>query len=59
MGKVDCVMEACRESYEQGKKDSSIEIATNCLKNSNLSLEVISVCTGLPLEKVMELKSNL
>ena len=55
MGKVDCVMEA----IENGKKDNSIEIAVNFLKNSNDSLEMISECTGLPLEKVKELKSNL
>jgi hypothetical protein len=55
MGKVDCV----REAIENAKRDNSIEIATNCLKISNLSLEEISECTGLPLEKVMELKSNL
>ena len=55
MGKVDCVMEA----IENGKKDNSIEIAVNFLKNSNDSLEMISECTGLPLEKVRELESNL
>ena len=51
MGKVDCVMEAI--------ENKSIEIAINFLKNSKNSLEEISDCTGLPLEKVKELKSNL
>jgi predicted HTH domain antitoxin len=51
MGKVDCVMEA----IENGK----IEIAVNFLKNSSASLEEISENTGLSLEKVRELKSNL
>ena len=51
MGKVDCV----REAIENDK----IEIVTNCLKISNLSLEEIAECTGLPLEKVRELESNL
>ena len=51
MGKVDCVMEA----IENGK----IEVAVNFLKNSNVSLEEISENTGLPLEKVKELKSSL
>ena len=59
MGKVDCVMEACNESYENGVNDRNIEIAINLLKNSNLSFEEISENTGLPLEKVKELKSNL
>ena len=59
MGKVDCVMEACNESYDNGMNDKSIEIAINFLRNSNDSLEKISKITGLPLEKVMELKSNL
>lgn len=55
MGKVDCV----REAIENGINDKSIEIATNFLKNTNASLEDISINTGLPLEKVKELKSNL
>ena len=55
MGKVDCVMEA----IENGKQDTRIDIAVNFLKNSNDSIEKISEITGLPLEKVKELKSNL
>ena len=57
MGKVDCVMEACNESYEKGFKQGSIEIAKNLLANSDLSLAEIAENTGLPLKKVEELKS--
>lgn len=55
MGKVDCVMEA----IENAKRDNSIEIANTLLRNFNNSLEEISEITGLPLEKVKELESNL
>ena len=55
MGKVDCVMEA----IEKGVYERSIEIATNLLKNTDFSLEDIAKNTGLPLEKVEELKRNV
>ncbi|WP_298501407.1 hypothetical protein [uncultured Methanobrevibacter sp.] len=54
MGKVDCVMEACRESYDkgvsqgisQGISQSCEEIAINLLKDGD-SFEKIARCTGL------------
>ena len=66
MGKVDCVQEACRESYEAGRskglsdgaRDASINFARNLLVNTGLSDEEISKNTGLPLEKIRELRAG-
>ena len=55
MGKVDCVMEA----IENGKRDTSIDIAISLLEIGKLSLEEISKTTGVSLEKIKELKSSL
>ena len=59
MGKVDCVMGACNESFEKGAEYSSIKIAENLLVNSNLSLAEIAENTDLPLKKVEELESDI
>ncbi|WP_458404400.1 hypothetical protein [Methanobrevibacter sp.] len=71
MGKVDCVTEACNESYdrgikqgieqgiEQGKDDAKVDIACNMICGDVCSLEEISNITGLSLSKIKELKRNL
>ncbi len=67
MGKVDCVMEACRESYDKGVSDgfsdgfsqSSEDIACRLLNMGKLSVLEISNITNLSLEKINELKRNL
>ena len=56
MAKVDCVQEACRESYEKGVRDASINFARNLLVNTGLSDEEISVIVDLPLEEIAELR---
>ncbi|MBR6080265.1 MAG: Rpn family recombination-promoting nuclease/putative transposase [Treponema sp.] len=43
-------------AFEEGKLDAKLEAAENFLKE-NISPEIIARCTGLPLEKVMELAS--
>ena len=66
MGKVDCVQEACRESYDagvsqgisQGASKNAEAVARSMLRH-DLSLEVISDCTGLSFEEIEELKMNL
>ena len=63
MGKVDCVMEACRESYDdgvsQGISDGKDEIISNLLVNTDLSVEEISEGSGVPLERVIEIQKNI
>ena len=71
MGKVDCVMEACQKSYEEGRAAGllearlegkywvSIDIAKKMLVKGAYSLEEISDVTGLPLDVVSELKKNI
>lgn len=50
--------EMIQDSYNEGANEKAIETAQNFLDN-NISVELISKCTGLPLEKVMELKKKL
>ena len=40
---------------EEGREETRIETAKNFLKNG-ISPELIAKCTGLPLEKVLELR---
>ena len=47
-----------RVCYEDGVYDKAIEDAENLLKE-NISPEIIARCTGLPLEKVMELAEKI
>jgi hypothetical protein len=47
-----------QEGIEQGTEQKAIETAIESLKN-NLSVELISKITGLPLEKIQELEKEL
>lgn len=67
MGKVDCVMEACQKSYDegvnkgisQGVEQNSLDVAKKMLSMGDYSLEEISDITGLSLDDVIGLKSNM
>ena len=63
MGKVDCVMEACRESYDKGVSDgvsqNSEDIARRLLNMGKLSLLEISKTTGLSLDEIKKLGNIL
>ena len=63
MGKVDCVAEACKKSFEEGHSEGYSEgedmIVRNVLINSDLSVEKISRISGVSLDKVVDLKSRL
>lgn len=59
MGKVDCVWEACQESYDDGwsvGKSESMEDVARSMLADDVPFEFISRHTGLPLEKLMEIK---
>ena len=43
---------------EIGTQQKAVEAAENLLKE-NISEEIIAKCTGLPLEKVLELKEKV
>ena len=45
------------EGKEEGREETRIETAKNFLKNG-ISPELIAKCTGLPLEKVLELRKT-
>ena len=45
------------EGIEQGAEQKAIETAKNFIQK-NIPLETIAECTGLPLEKVQELKTR-
>ncbi|MBO5483409.1 MAG: hypothetical protein J5978_08810, partial [Spirochaetaceae bacterium] len=45
------------EGIEQGAEKTKIETAKNFIQK-NIPLETIAECTGLPLEKVQELKTR-
>ena len=49
---------ALLEGIEQGAEQKAIETEIESLKN-NLSVELISKITGLPLEKIQELEKEL
>ena len=67
MGKVDCVAEACRKSFDEGHSDglskgrfeAEENIVRNMLVNSDLSVEEISRLCGVSLDRVVDLKSKL
>ena len=44
--------------YDDGKEAGKVEAATNALK-MDLSVEQVATITGLPLEKVLELRQQL
>ena len=46
-----------REAFEDGVEQAKIETAKNFIQK-NIPLETIAECTGLPLEKVQELKTR-
>ena len=43
---------------EEGRNEKAVEAAENFLKE-NISEEIIAKCTGIPLEKVLELKEKV
>ena len=43
---------------EEGRNEKAVEDAENFLRE-NISEEIIAKCTGLPLEKVLELKEKV
>ena len=45
-----------KQGLEQGTNNRNIEIAENMIKN-NISIDVISNCTGLSIEQVEELRN--
>ena len=63
MGKVDCVAEACKNSFEEGHSEGYSEgkdiVVRNMLINSDLSVEEISRISGVPLDRVVDLKGRL
>lgn len=58
MGKVDCVMGVCQESYNKGAFQKAVEVACNLLRRGDLSFETIAECTELTLEKIIELNDG-
>ena len=70
-GKVDCVAEACKKSFEEGHSEGYSEghsegysegkdiVVRNMLVNSDLSVEEISRISGVSLDKVVDLKNKL
>lgn len=48
--------EVYRANFEKGRKESMLDIALRMLK-MNLSVELISECTTLPVEEVLRLKA--
>ncbi len=71
MGKVDCVAEACKKSFDkgvsqgrseglsEGYSEGEINVIRNLLINSDLSVEEISRLSGVSLDRVVDLKSRL
>ena len=58
MVKVDCVHEACRESFDAGASSRDITIARSMLMD-DFSFELISKYTGLSFDELKELKNSL
>ncbi|WP_407422339.1 hypothetical protein [Methanobrevibacter sp.] len=66
MNKVDCVVEALEEKYDEGKsegisqgeRDKSEEIAVNLLREGVFSLGKIAEITGLPISEVEALNDS-
>ena len=53
----DIVKKASEKAYEQGKKESQIQTAKNFLEKG-IPIDVISECTNIPREIIMELSLN-
>ena len=47
------------EAFKEGQMQQAIETAINMLKNPKYSVDEISGLTSLPVEKVLELQSQL
>lgn len=54
----DIMKIAREEGITQGQQQKAIETATNMI-NEEIAPEVISRCTGLPVEKVLELQKEV
>ena len=50
---------AKEEGIEEGRIEEKYSIAKEMLKNTNLSLEEISKCTGLTAEELTKIKSEI
>ena len=57
MGKVDCVKEACQNSYNDGRSEEREAIVLNMLAEG-YSLESIYRCTTLSIEDIERLKGD-
>jgi predicted transposase/invertase (TIGR01784 family) len=66
MAKVDCVQEACRNSFDEGESkgiakgiaEGKIIVAKRML-DEGVDLDVISRCTGLSMVGISKLLDNL
>lgn len=58
MGKIDCVTEACNESYDKGASDTIADVVKSMLRD-NFDYEVISKHTGLSVGEIKELEKSL
>ena len=47
-----------QEAFEEGSEERAIETAQKML-HKNISPNIVSECTSLPLEKVLELQNQL
>ena len=56
--KEDGLEEGFADGVKHGKMDAIIEVAKSLLKE-NISLDVISKCTGLSLEKIEKIKEEI
>lgn len=50
---------AKNEGLAEGERNKQLEIAKMIIKNTNTSLEKISLCTGLSIEEVTKLKNEI
>ncbi len=48
-----------QEAFEDGQMQKAVEAASNLLKMNVLSVEQIAQAAGLPLQKVLELQSQI
>lgn len=55
----DAKIEAEAKGRAEGERNKQLEIAKMFLKNTKSTLEEISLCTGLSIEELENLKSNL
>ena len=54
----EVIQDVKAEGIAEGAENAKLEAAQNFLKR-NIAPEIIAECTGLPLEKVLELQKEL